>query len=350
MREMEDQLEPKLSSLESVTSEWDNRYYSTDLASVETDDMVKLYLREAVQVPLLTAEQEVELAKRIEAGHKAAQKLQTKKVNDSQIKKLQQQVESGRLAREHMIRANARLVISIAKKYIGRGLPFLDLIQEGNIGLMRAIRNFDYHRGFRFSTYATWWIRQGISRSLAEQSRTIRLPTYLSEQISKMQNEQRRLEQSLNHPPTNDELAEAIGLPPEKIEQMRDMMRQPLSLQTPIGDDEDETLGNFIEDHNAPDPEEETTHALMNADLRLRLEALPERERQILELRYGLNGDESLTLYEIGRRMGITRERARQLENNALNHLRQASVKTSPAQPGRAMQSDSGRIYRRSIP
>ncbi len=298
----------------------------SDLANVDIDDMVRLYIQDAAKVPLLTAEQELELARRIERGRAARQKLQEDGKEGESRHALEETLETGRRAREHLIRANARLVISVAKKYMGRGLPFLDLIQEGNIGLMRAVRNYDYHRGFRFSTYATWWIRQAISRALAEQGRTIRLPVYMSDQVNKMLREQHQFQARTGRQPTDEELAELVGVLPDKIDQMKQILRQPLSLQAPVGEDEEETLGNMIEDVTSPDPEDEATQMMANQELRQRLEALPAREREIVQLRYGLTGEEPLTLQEIGRRMGITRERARQIEVNALKHLRNQSA------------------------
>jgi len=293
-----------------------------DVSQIEVDDMVRLYIKEATGVPLLSADQEVELAQRIELCNFAQQELSRGGVSQKRASELRQLIEEGRLAREHLIRANARLVISVAKKYIGKGIPFLDLIQEGNIGLMRAIRNYDYHRGFKFSTYATWWIRQAITRALADQSRTIRLPVHVSDQVNRMLRTQQQLQQQFGRLPNREELAEALGVPLAKVEQLMDIVRQPLSLQAPIGEDEEEVLGDLIEDAVAPDPEETVLNTMMNEDMRRRMLHLPPREQQVLELRYGLRGDEPMTLNEVGKRLGITRERARQLETQALNRLR----------------------------
>ncbi len=293
------------------------------LETVDVDDMVRLYIKDAARIPLLTAEEEVQLAKLIEACREAQKEQAKGNVSPERKKELDQIISDGRAARERLIRSNARLVISVAKKYIGRGLPFLDLIQEGNIGLMRAIRNFEYQRGFKFSTYATWWIRQAISRALAEQSRTIRLPVHMSDSVNRMLREQNALQQRLGRLPTVAELANALEVPESKVEQMMKIVKQPLSLQTPVGEEEDEDLGNIIEDINAPNPEETVSDALENEDLRRQISLLPPRERQVLELRYGLiNNAEPLTLNEVGRRMGITRERARQLELQAFQRLR----------------------------
>lgn len=292
------------------------------LNGFEADDMVRLYFKEASRVPLLTSEQEVDLAQKIELSNFAQQELARGNVSPNRLKELRRIIDEGKAAREHLIRANARLVISVAKRYAGHDIPFLDLIQEGNIGLMRAVRNYDYHRGFKFSTYATWWIRQAITRALAEQSRTIRLPVHMSDQINRMRREQNQLQQKLGRPPTREELADALGVPPTKVDQMQEIVKQPVSLQAPVGEDDEEVLGDVIEDIESPNPEETTMDLLMDEDLRKTLETLPPREKETLELRYGLTGEEPLTLNEVGRRMGITRERARQLEAQALDRLR----------------------------
>jgi RNA polymerase primary sigma factor len=295
---------------------------SDDLESIDTDDMVRIYLKEAARIPLLTAEEEVLLAQRIERCRQAQQELAESQVPPDRREKLRQLVQDGRTAREHMIRANARLVVSVAKKYIGRGLPFLDLIQEGNIGLMRAIRNYDYKRGFKFSTYATWWIRQAVTRALAEQSRTIRLPVHMSDQVSRMRRVQHELQQKLGRAPTTEDLAEAMGMLPDKVSQIMQMVRQPISLQTPIGEDQEEVLGDMIEDEATPNPEESTLRGVESELLKQGLETLPPRELMVLQLRYGLSGEEPMSLSVVGERMGITRERARQLEAQAIDRLR----------------------------
>ena len=293
-----------------------------DLEHIEIDDAVELYLREATRVPLLTAKEEGELAQRIELGRMAQDEIARGNTTPTRIKELRHLIEDGWAAREHLIRANARLVISVAKKYIGRGVPFLDLIQEGNIGLMRAAKKFDYRRGFKFSTYATWWIRQAITRALAEHSRTIRLPVYMGDQVSKMLRVQHQLQQRLGRAPTKNELAEALEIPVGKVEQLIAATRQPISLETPVGEEDDEALGDFIEDRDSPNPEEVATQTLMHEDLEEMLAILPPRELRILQLRYGLLDGQALTLNEVGRKMGVTRERARQLEAQALSRLR----------------------------
>ncbi len=295
-----------------------------NLRGVEVDDVLRMYLREASQIPLLTASEEVELARRIERCRRAQEELSHGIVSPQQEKELHQRIEEGRIAREHLIRANTRLVISVAKRYVGRGLPMTDLIQEGNIGLMRAIRNFDYHRGFKFSTYATWWIRQAVSRALADQSRTIRLPAYLSDQMGRLQRVQLDLQQRLGRAPTNEELAEAMVMPVSRIGQMIEAIAQPMSLEAPINEEDESDLGDLLEDMNALDPEEAVSDSMMNEEMRQRLEELPARERSVIELRFGLSHEEPLTLAEVGSRLGITRERARQLEMQAIARLRRS--------------------------
>ena len=295
----------------------------TDLLSgVEADDMVRIYIHEAAQTPLLTAEEEVQLARLVDDCRQAQEELALNPPDPVEREKLNQRIEAGKQARERLIRANTRLVISVARRYTGRGLPLLDLIQEGNIGLMRAVRNFEYRRGFRFSTYATWWIRQAITRALADQGRTIRLPAYLSDQVNRMAREQQRLQQTLGRTPTAAELAEALEVSLARLQQLQEMVHQPVSLQEPVGDEEDEELGSVIEDESTPNPEETVIQGLAGEEVHERLRELPPRERSVLEMRFGISGEAPLTLSEVGRRMGITRERARQLEIQALNRLR----------------------------
>lgn len=298
---------------------------SSSIEELETGDMIGMYLREASRVPLLSADEEIELASSVEIGRAAQQELAQGNVTESRMVDLQKMIEKGWSARDHLIRANARLVISVAKKYMNRGLPFLDLIQEGNIGLMRSIKKYDYHRGYKFSTYATWWIRQAITRAISDHSRTIRLPAYIGDQANKMLREQHRLQQKLGRYPTTEELAEALSISKAKVEQMMKVVRPPISLQEPIGDNEDDDrLDDFIEDQDAVDPEDEAIQSIFNGELRQALEALPPRELRVLQLRFGLNTGQSMTLKEVGDRMGITRERARQLEAQAMGHLRRS--------------------------
>jgi RNA polymerase primary sigma factor len=296
------------------------------LEEIETNDMVRMYMAEAAHVPLLSADEEKELSQRIEMGRLAQQELARGKVSQKRLKELRQSIEDGWAAREHLIRANTRLVMSVARKYLGRGLPFLDLVQEGNIGLMRAAKKYDYRRGFKFSTYATWWIRQAITRALADQSRTIRLPVHMGDQINRMLRTQHRLQQELGRVPTAEELADELEVPQEKVKQMFELAQLPLSLETPIGEEEDDTLGEFVEDSESPDPEEETAHTLLQQDLGEMLDELPPRELRVLQLRYGLLDGEPLTLKQVGQKMGITRERVRQLESQAFRRLRGAQT------------------------
>ncbi len=307
-----------------------------NLEGIEVDDVLRVYLREAAGVPLLSQSEEVELARRIEQCRQAQKELARGNVSPERREKLHQIIEEGRRARDHLIRANVRLVVSVARRYAGRGLPLSDLIQEGNIGLMSAIRNYDYKRGYKFSTYATWWIRQAITRALSDHSRTIRLPAYMSDQIGRMRREQQDLQQRLGRPPTVVELAEVMHMPPGRIQQMLNAMRQPLSLESPVSEEDETELGDLIEDQFSPDPEELVSEAMNNEELRRSLQMLPERERQVLELRYGLNGEEPLTLQEVGARLGITRERARQLEVQAIEHLR------NPDAPRRRRRTPGG--------
>ena len=293
-----------------------------DLKNIETDDMVKMYIKEATRTRLLTADEEVELAQRIERGRMAQQELGRGNTAPSRLNQLRRLVEDGRSASERLIQANALLVISVAKKYIGRNVPFIDLIQEGNIGLMRAAKKFDYTRGFKFSTYATWWIRQAITRAMADQSRTIRLPAYMGDQVNRMLRIQQQLQQRLGRAPTPQEVGEVMEMPVAKIEEMIKAIQQPLSLQMSINEDEDDALGDLIEDTTTPNPEDSTIQTLLGSDLKDILDQLPARELRVLQMRYGLLDGEPLTLNEVGRRLGISRERARQIESQALRRLR----------------------------
>lgn len=296
------------------------------LANVDIDDTIGLYMKEATRVPLLKAWEEKVLAQRIEVGRYSREELAKGNVSKTRQRELRSLIENGWEAREHLIIANSRLVISVAKKYMGRGVPFLDLIQEGNIGLMRAAKKFDYHRGFKFSTYATWWIRQAVTRALADQSRTIRVPVHMGDQISKMLRAQHKLKQKLSRDPTVDELALELDVPPKKVENMIKVSRRPLSLQLPIGDEEEDVLGDFIEDSDSTPPDESATFNLLREHLASMLDLLPPREARILQLRYGLIDGEILTLNEVGRKMGVTRERVRQIEAQALSRLRSKGV------------------------
>lgn len=313
--------------------EWmlENPDVATDLGyqqAIDTDDVVGLYLKEAGRVPLLSAEQEVDLAKRMEAAVNAQETLErqgeTLPLDD--VYTLREVIADGEAAQEHLIRANARLVISVAKKYIGRGVPFLDLIQEGNIGLIRATNKFEYQRGHKFSTYATWWIRQAVSRAVADQGRTIRVPVHMGDQLNRMRRIQLQMTQELGREPSIDELAHGMETTPDKIEDLMEISRRPVSLETPIDEEGDSTFGDFVEDANSPAPAEEVATHLLQEQLGEALNRLPPREAQILRLRYGLEDGRVYTLEEVGQTIGVTRERVRQLEAQALNRLRQSSA------------------------
>jgi RNA polymerase primary sigma factor len=297
------------------------------LANIDTDDTIGLYLKEVSRVPLLTAEEEVELAQRIERGRLSREELARGNVSPRRRQELRRLIEDGWSAREHLITANSRLVISVAKKYMGRGVPFLDLIQEGNIGLIRATKKFDYRRGHKFSTYATWWIRQAVTRAIADQGRTIRVPVHMGDQINKLLRVQHQLTQRLGREPSVEELAAALDVPPKKVENMIQVARRPLSLETPTDDEEDSVLGDFIEDDEAAPPDETATYNLLREHLSEVLNGLPPREVRILQLRYGLLDGQAYTLEEVGRKMGVTRERVRQIEAQALSRLRHPSIR-----------------------
>ncbi len=292
------------------------------LSAIDADDTIGLYLKEIGRVPLLTAAEEVSLAKRIEKAKFARERIVRGGVAPTKRRDLEYVMSDGMAAREHLITANSRLVISVAKKYIGRGVPFLDLIQEGNIGLIRAAKKFDYHRGHKFSTYATWWIRQAVTRAIADQGRTIRVPVHMGDQINKMLRVSHQLTQELGREPSIEELGEALKVTPKKVESIIQIARRPLSLETPTDEEEDSVLGDFIEDEDSPEPVEIATRNLLKEQIREVLNGLPPREVRILQLRYGLLDGESYTLEEVGKKMGVTRERVRQIEAQALSRLR----------------------------
>ena len=291
-------------------------------AAIAIDDTIGLYLKEIGQVPLLTAEEEVALAKRMEAGWIAKRELGQDSLAPEKRAELTDVMLDGLVAREHLIRANSRLVISVAKKYIGRGVPFLDLIQEGNIGLIRAANKFNYQLGHKFSTYATWWIRQAVTRAIADQSRTIRVPVHMGDQINRLLRTTHRLTQELGREPTSAELAAALKIPVHKAEEMLRVADLPLSLEMPSDDERDSELGDFIEDENSTASDEEVTRALLREVLKDILQDLPPREVRILQLRYGLVDGKMYTLEEVGKKLGVTRERVRQIEAQALGRLR----------------------------
>jgi RNA polymerase primary sigma factor len=300
----------------------------TAVRAADSGDSIAQYLSNVGRVPLLNMEEEAELAKRIERGNQASEKLASGGVRSTRREELLREVQDGMAAFEHLILANSRLVISVARKYRSRGVPFTDLIQEGHIGLMRAAKKFDYKRGLKFSTYATWWIRQAVTRAISDQSRTIRLPVYMGEQITKLRYTALGLTQSLSRDPTVTELAEALEETPERVEELLRAMEQPMSLEMPMDEDHDRELGDMLADDEGPDPEESALDSLLGEDIIEALDELPPRERKALELRYGLVDGKNRTLEQIGRELGVTRERARQLEGQGLRRLRHPSQRS----------------------
>jgi RNA polymerase primary sigma factor len=292
-----------------------------DLLAMASNDTVGLYLKEMARVPLLSTEEEIDLAMRLEKGLDYEKKL-AKDPYHKQAAEWRLGVDDGISAREHLIKANTRLVVSIAKKYMSRGVPFLDLIQEGNLGLMKAVEKFDYQRGFRFSTYATWWIRQTITRAIADQGRTIRVPVHMSDRIRRLYRVARQLEQEYGRKPTPDEIAREMNVEPRKVQWMLRVSWQPLSLEHPIGDDEDSELGNFIENDSLPTPAQHAYDNLLRQKIEEVLSTLSPREARILRLRFGLQNGRCYTLEEVGQKFGLTRERIRQIEGRALRRLR----------------------------
>ena len=301
-------------------------------ARVKTNDPVRQYLQEIGRVKLLTLEEEIDLARRIEEGEAAKKRLEDDtEAFDSRAERQQGRiVEDGELARKHLIEANLRLVVSIAKKYNGRGMSFLDLIQEGNQGLIRAVEKFEYRRRYKFSTYATWWIRQAINRAIADQSRTIRIPVHMVETINKLTRASRRLQQELSREPSYEEIADAMGPDwnAEKVEEAFKLTREPFSLETPIGDEEDSFYGDFIPDENVESPVEQASKIILTEELDEALSKLNEREAMVLKLRKGLVDGREHTLEEVGSHFGVTRERIRQIENKALRKLKYHESRT----------------------
>ncbi len=311
--------EGKKDSLESAEED------EFDLSQIEIDDSISLYLKEIGRVPLLTAAEEVDLAKRMEAGRDSRHHLNHEQVEWEEREQLLWLVRDGRSAQEHLIKANSRLVVSVAKKYVGRGVPFLDLIQEGNIGLIRAVKKFDYRRGYKFSTYATWWIRQAVTRAIADQGRTIRVPVHMYEQINRLTRTSRQLVQELGRDPTTEEIAEELGVTPRKVEHIMRVSQRPLSLEMPVGEEEDSYLGDFIEDEDADSPQDSAGRQILREVIDEIFQSLTPREVRILQLRFGLVDGYNYTLEEVGRKFGVTRERIRQIEAQALSRLRHPS-------------------------
>jgi RNA polymerase primary sigma factor len=284
------------------------------------DDPVRMYLREIGRVPLLTAEEEVRLAQLMERGKEERQRAERLKISPNY-----RYMREGEDAQQRLTEANLRLVVSVAKKYIGRGMSLLDLIQEGNIGLIRAVEKFDYTKGYKFSTYATWWIRQAITRAIADQARTIRIPVHMVETINRLIRISRRLLQDLGREPTSEEIAEQMEISAEKVREIIKVSQEPVSLETPIGEEDDSHLGDFIEDHTALAPADAASHQLLKEQVEDVLDSLTDRERKVLQLRFGLDDGRSRTLEEVGKEFHVTRERIRQIEAKALRKLRHPS-------------------------
>ena len=292
--------------------------------TLASTDLVRVYLTSIGKVKLLTAEQEVDLARRIEAGLYAEQLLadRRRRYGDKKRRDLRAVAVDGQAAKAHLLEANLRLVVSVAKRYTGHGLSFLDLIQEGNLGLVRAVEKFDYAKGFKFSTYATWWIRQAISRAMADSGRSIRLPVHLAEQVNRVIRTRRRMHQELGQEPTIEALAEELDLTPEKVTQLLEHSRDVMSLDQTVGTDEDAALGDFIEDTDSPDAEDVVSFDMMRHDVRKVVEGLDERERALVARRFGLDGQKPYTLEQIGKEFGMSRERVRQIERQTMAKLR----------------------------
>ena len=316
---------PVAKSRETVVADSAARVAPGEDFAAGVGDSVRLYLQEIGETDLLTMQEEVWLAKRMQRGKLAEEALADLTLTLDERSGYDADKLDGELARAHLIQANLRLVVSVAKKYVGRGLSFLDLIQEGNIGLMKATDKFDYARGFKFSTYATWWIRQAITRAISDQSRTIRLPVHVGETINRVKKTGHRLQQILEREPTQEEIARAMDISDEKVRQVLDVSRHPISLEAPVGQDGDAFLGDFIEDETMPQPLELASQELLKSQIGDALDKLTERERKIIILRFGLEDGRFRTLEEVGHEFGITRERIRQIEAKALRKLRHPS-------------------------
>ena len=303
---------------------------NTLVDSFGIDDPVRMYLKEIGKVDLLTASEEVNLAMKIEAGTEATEKLEAAEAGEATLTRAEQRrlmriEQVGLDAKQQLISANLRLVVSIAKRYVGRGMLFLDLIQEGNLGLIRAVEKFDYTKGFKFSTYATWWIRQAITRAIADQARTIRIPVHMVETINKLIRVQRQLLQDLGRDPTPEEIGAEMGMSPDRVREIQKISQEPVSLETPIGEEEDSQLGDFIEDSTAVAPPEAASDSMLREQLDQVLDGLADRERKVIKFRFGLEDGHPRTLEEVGREFGVTRERIRQIESKTLAKLRHPS-------------------------
>ena len=322
--------EPDEDALLDVEGEEEIEVEKIDLSIPEgtnIEDPVRMYLKEIGKVPLLNAEEEIELAQKMEAGEMAKSQLEEAgdDLDDEAKKELQKLVDQGDYAKKKLAEANLRLVVSIAKRYVGRGMLFLDLIQEGNLGLIKAVEKFDYRKGYKFSTYATWWIRQAITRAIADQARTIRIPVHMVETINKLIRVSRQLLQELGREPTPEEIAEEMDIPVERVREILKISQEPVSLETPIGEEEDSHLGDFIQDDNVPVPADAAAFTLLKEQLVEVLSTLTEREQKVLRLRFGLDDGRARTLEEVGKVFNVTRERIRQIEAKALRKLRHPS-------------------------
>ena len=313
------------------TSRSRSRVRGIDASTVMlTGDPVRMYLKEIGKVDLLTASEEVDLAMKIEAGLDATEKLEAAEAGEieltrAEMRRLTRIENVGLEAKQALISANLRLVVSIAKRYVGRGMLFLDLIQEGNLGLIRAVEKFDYQKGFKFSTYATWWIRQAITRAIADQARTIRIPVHMVETINKLVRVQRQLLQDLGRDPTPEEIGAEMDMSADRVREIQKISQEPVSLETPIGEEEDSQLGDFIEDSQAIVPPDAASFSMLQEQLTQVLDSLADRERKVIELRFGLVDGHPRTLEEVGREFGVTRERIRQIESKTLAKLRHPS-------------------------
>lgn len=321
---------PKVNSKSKSKRSRSRKQAGDSSVALLTGDPVRMYLKEIGKVSLLTAAEEIDLAMKIEAGVAATEELEKAEEEGIELerrerRRLSRVEQVGLDAKQQLIEANLRLVVSIAKRYVGRGMLFLDLIQEGNLGLIRAVEKFDYTKGFKFSTYATWWIRQAITRAIADQARTIRIPVHMVETINKLVRIQRQLLQSLGREPTPEEIAEEMGLTPERVREIQKISQEPVSLETPIGEEEDSQLGDFIEDDAAIVPPDAASFSMLQEQLAKTLEGLAERERKVISLRFGLEDGHPRTLEEVGREFGVTRERIRQIESKTLAKLRHPS-------------------------
>ena len=326
--EMDD--EPDEDALLEAENDEDLSVDKLDLSVPEgtnIEDPVRMYLKEIGKVPLLSAEEEIELAKKMEAGDAAKSQLEEAgdDLDEETKKELEDLVAQGDAAKKKLAEANLRLVVSIAKRYVGRGMLFLDLIQEGNLGLIKAVEKFDYRKGYKFSTYATWWIRQAITRAIADQARTIRIPVHMVETINKLIRVSRQLLQELGREPTPEEIAEEMDIPVERVREILKISQEPVSLETPIGEEEDSHLGDFIQDENVPVPADAAAFTLLKEQLVEVLSTLTEREQKVLRLRFGLDDGRARTLEEVGKEFNVTRERIRQIEAKALRKLRHPS-------------------------